>query len=469
MTTTFDIQQFQTNQIVTATQMNAFYQDKDQKLTAYFPITPSICSGANFTVAANALTITAGVIRFVDQPNVNSGGNNQATFANLAAGTTTITVPSGASPQYYIVVILTQTSVDGYNVTNAAAVSPTALTLAQIAAETNPSLYVPIAAITNLSSVYTIFLDSNCAHNAQFPDITDNALTGAVTIGGRIIGSTQALVTNNTAISGNIPTSFVATTNNGTFTTAEVISYYLPNMSSGMRCTYSIDGASNVKPTANLGATLGPNSGANFTVGLTSVGTNYLGQYSSHSNVYSPNVIGVQEFYPNSAGTMTGGMYVSNDSNVGATTTGMRLTAGIRPALAGTPSLLTSGDTSFALIQEVNAAITTAENFATAAIAANGVGIIASGTSGGFNWVKYAPDINGRSMLEQWGNVVMVTPMVNITLPVAYTNPASIQSIASLLTNADLVGSFPSGASTNVIVIQNQIPNNSVHLYVIGY
>ena len=163
----FDLQTYFTGQLVTAANMNNTYQDKDQKITSYFPLNPCIPSGITFqqTGTSNVITFGAGVFRFADQPNANSVGESQMTEATYAGGSVTITVPEGPTPQYYIVALLTQTTVDSNNITNTATISPEAMTLAQIVAAPIPLAYLIISAITNIGGVYTLFNDSNCAFN----------------------------------------------------------------------------------------------------------------------------------------------------------------------------------------------------------------------------------------------------------------------------------------------------------------
>ncbi len=79
-----------------------------------------------------------------------------------------------------------------------ATIQPVAMTAAQIAAQTTPSLYVAIATVTTADNViYKFSTDSYCAVRIQspFPDIIDNVTTGDVTIGGRLINSQNTLYT----------------------------------------------------------------------------------------------------------------------------------------------------------------------------------------------------------------------------------------------------------------------------------
>jgi hypothetical protein len=182
----FDVQTFYTGQVVSEQNMNATYNGKDQNLTAYFPTNPCICNGITISQATttNVITFGAGVFRFKDQVNANSGAQTQATFGNYAGGVVTVTAASGSGSQLYIVAILTQTVVDSNNITNTVAISPTSLTLAQIAAESNPNAYLIISAITNTAGVYTLFYDSNCVLNYDTSAVTATAITVTNTASG---------------------------------------------------------------------------------------------------------------------------------------------------------------------------------------------------------------------------------------------------------------------------------------------
>ena len=109
MPNNFIIQGFQNLQNVNPDDMNAFYNDKDNKLDAYFPnsLYGSICSGIgtinnNFGQAScNIFNIQKGIIRFPDAPyNPNASLGNIKVFANIDAQTVTFTMPSQVG-QYY--------------------------------------------------------------------------------------------------------------------------------------------------------------------------------------------------------------------------------------------------------------------------------------------------------------------------------------------------------------------------------
>ena len=169
--TDFITQFFTSGQLVTQSDMNNFYQGKDQNSTAYFNAyfgnQPTITNGLEITQIGliNEFNFTAGTVRFIDQINTISGSLAQATFANVPAyNDLYITIPSvGSSPQYYIVIKLIQTVVNDNTLVNTAEILDTAMTLAQIAAMPNPNQYIVYCAITNTSGInVTISIDNNC-------------------------------------------------------------------------------------------------------------------------------------------------------------------------------------------------------------------------------------------------------------------------------------------------------------------
>jgi len=186
---TFITQIYQNLQNVNRDNMNLFYDDKDQKLTGYFNQVPCIANGVgnlsnNFGQigTTNQFAFTDGVIRFANQPTpLNS--SIETAFANLIGSTVTVTASSSPPAQLYVVAVLTMTQLDAFKVENTVVISTTAMTLADIAGETNPLAYVPLFAITNTTGVYTIAVDNNCAFN-YYPvasaGIVDSGLVGVV-------------------------------------------------------------------------------------------------------------------------------------------------------------------------------------------------------------------------------------------------------------------------------------------------
>jgi len=206
----FTIQDFENLQNVNADNMNLFYQNVDQKISAYFPIQPGIINGVEITQTgtSNSFSINFGQMRFLDQTNVDSSGISQMTLANIPDVTSmTITVGgTGSSPQYYIVAVLSLNPQDNFKVGTSASISSIAMTLAQIAAQTNPNLYVPVATITTPDNiVYTMGTDTNCAPRIQdyYPDITDDTSLYRVNItgdGGLVVYGISGI----TALTGNV-------------------------------------------------------------------------------------------------------------------------------------------------------------------------------------------------------------------------------------------------------------------------
>lgn len=166
----YNLQTFAAGQVVTASQMNNFWQGKDQNLNAYFPDNPMIVHGLVVQASSppNIFDISAGTLRFIDQVNANSGTTTQMTIADIPAyNDIQFTVAgTGSSPQYYIVALLTETVSSQYEIQVTGSILTTAMTLAEIAATSNPSLYVPLFTITNNgSSQYIIGSDNNSARS----------------------------------------------------------------------------------------------------------------------------------------------------------------------------------------------------------------------------------------------------------------------------------------------------------------
>lgn len=208
-------QEYEIEQLVLPSNLNNLYQNKDQMLTAYFNYTPLICNGVDITQTStsNVFSFTSGCVRFEDQDNIISDGTVQATYAYLPT-TTSLTISvagTGSSPQYYIVIMLTQTAIDTNNVTMTASISSTAMTLAQISSSANPDAYIPLRTITTSDhSVYTIGYDTNCvATNAMNYLISKNGtsylieplnVTSSITSAGNITSTTGSIDTHDGSI-----------------------------------------------------------------------------------------------------------------------------------------------------------------------------------------------------------------------------------------------------------------------------
>lgn len=169
--TTFDDQYFFQTQLVNPTDMNKFYQNVADKLTAYFPVVPCICHGVTYTQTgtSNIFRFAKGMIRFKDQSNPLSAAQSQvqATFANIDVADVTVSCPD-ASGNYYIVALLTMTQVSPSQVIFSATILPTSMTLAQIAETGKPNLYLPLYRITNTNGIYALSVNSACAVNAYY-------------------------------------------------------------------------------------------------------------------------------------------------------------------------------------------------------------------------------------------------------------------------------------------------------------
>jgi len=208
----FVIQGYANLENVNANNMDLFYATMSAQLSTFFPILSpaagSICNGIGNIVnrygqvgTSNVFDFTNGSIRFLDQvTNLTTDISIKPCYANYTAASVTVTCPISVT-QYYVVAVLSfNTPTDPFTTSTSVTISPTAMTLAQIAAQTTPSLYNPIFAITTTDGViYTIHLDNNCAFNYgyilgnPFPDIIDAG--GLVSI----IGSAGLFVENHVA------------------------------------------------------------------------------------------------------------------------------------------------------------------------------------------------------------------------------------------------------------------------------
>lgn len=159
-------QLFYLTQLVGPDDMNTMYNDIGQKINAYFPLTPSIMSGLNYTQTgtSNVITTQQGSVRWVDQANVLST-TPQFTFTIIDPVTNlAVTCPVSAT-QKYIVAKVTKTTVNTTFISLSGAILTTAYTLAEISGFATPDEYAPLWTITNTAGVYTIGTDANCAFN----------------------------------------------------------------------------------------------------------------------------------------------------------------------------------------------------------------------------------------------------------------------------------------------------------------
>lgn len=239
-------QYFYQAQLVNPNDMNSFYSDTANKLTAYFPVTPCICSGVNYTQTgtSNTISFTKGAVRFLDQPNSISGTTAQTTFAPIDPATVTITCPSASVVQYYIVTLLSQNQISKTSLYNNATILTTAMTLAQIAAASNPAGLIPLYTITNNSGIYTIGVDSNCAFNygqildgsdlGKYLPLTGGIITGGLTVNGPVfLEGTSNAITQVTSDS----SSKIATT---AFTKNAIYNYSDKNFYIGYNNNYAV-------------------------------------------------------------------------------------------------------------------------------------------------------------------------------------------------------------------------------------
>lgn len=205
----FVIQGYANLENVNANNMDLFYATMSAQLSTFFPIlspaSGSICHGVGNIVnkygqvgTSNVFNFTNGAIRFLDQiTNLTTDISIKPCYANYTATTVTVACPISVT-QYYVVAVLSfNTPIDPFTTSTSVIISPTAMTLAQIAAQLTPSLYNPLFAITTTDGTnYTIHLDNNCAFNYgyiignPFPDITDVAgLVSIIGAGGLVINN----------------------------------------------------------------------------------------------------------------------------------------------------------------------------------------------------------------------------------------------------------------------------------------
>lgn len=193
--TTSTIQVFQNLQNVNQSNMNLFYEGKDAALTGYTSFQPCICSGIGNLQnkfaqvgTTNVFNFLLGTVRFLNQPTVLSS-TDQVTIVPIATNAVTIIASASPPAQLYVVAALTQTQLDAYKVQNTCVISPVALTLAQIAAKTNPLAWVPLFAITRTGSVYVVSIDGSCAYNYNYfittTNLVDQFSLALSTVGGK--------------------------------------------------------------------------------------------------------------------------------------------------------------------------------------------------------------------------------------------------------------------------------------------
>lgn len=235
----FTIQVFKNLQNVNAQNMNLFYQGKDMEIFDFFPLQPSIMSGIGNTNnnynqigTTNQFNFTDGALRFADQPNPLSGSVSYATAAVFStAGIQTIAL--GVSPgTQYVTAKLTFTVLDAFKVQTSCVILNTTMSLAEIAAQTNPLLYMPLFVLTLTLGNYIVSVDVDSAWNyagnelhyisqdassstnpiALLGDFLNQSLTSdngwQILPGGFIIQWLEVLVPTNTTIQPTLPIAF---------------------------------------------------------------------------------------------------------------------------------------------------------------------------------------------------------------------------------------------------------------------
>lgn len=128
-----------------------------------------------------------------------------------------------------------------------------------------------------------------------------------------------------------------------------------------------------------------------------------------YNQISSTHFTTFESYCVGSPARMRAGFYATSNGGGGNTLSGIYVDAGYGGYLTGNLSLLDrTSPNSIAVKSDITA---------------NGVGIVASGSSGGFGYVKYAPDLTGKAWIKQWGRIIITTGITSThQLPTAYTS-----------------------------------------------
>jgi hypothetical protein len=167
-------QVFYQGEFVRPSTMNLLNANTTRKLETFYPASPAICSGIKCMQDNGSYTlhISSGYVRFLDQVNDLSPTEPMATFAPIAASTVTISNPVGQTK--YLVAYLTATAIDGAMVFSAT-ILPNTMSIAEIEATPNPSLYAPLYTVRSYAAQPWVELSSDylCATNYDPSPIID--------------------------------------------------------------------------------------------------------------------------------------------------------------------------------------------------------------------------------------------------------------------------------------------------------
>lgn len=180
--------------------------------------------------------------------------------------------------------------------------------------------------------------------------------------------------------------------------------------------------------------------------------------YQATINRIDSNRFAKLESYYNSVNAkMVIGFAATNNAG-GNSTSGIYAEASFRPAIQGDLTILDkTNPQSIAVLND---------------IAANGVGIVASGSSLGFTYTQFAPDENGRGKIEQQGSFAVNTAGTIITFPLNYTTTFHVSITPSSGGPGALApwsnGYISSSPTSNQITIYPSA-NGFVNLFITGY
>lgn len=471
----FITQNFLNLQNVNANNMNTFYANTTQQLSAYFPIQPCICNGIgnidnNFgqSSTSNSFTFLSGSLRFVNQEMPVDGNPVLPAFCEYNGATVTVTASTTPSEQLYVVAILNLTALNAsFDTRTNASISGTALTLTQIAAMPNPLLYMPLFAITNTAGVYTVSIDTHCAFNYgfldidNFPDVIDDIPTGSVRIGGRIKGAPQQILTQMNPIGSNVPIARISTNpNTGGYGLARMRSENgTANNYSTISATHTDGGDGVFKPTAMTTCQTPDGYSGGISILPNNSHHGYNGFVTSITNSPSTSFTGAGLFlHPDSSNNPSLNLYLSNST--GVHNTGIAMSVNNRPTMLGNLSTLTNPSNGLAVTGD----ITTAVASLTAAIAAVGSGITSSGTG----WVKF-----GNGFLVQWTTVAFIGSSTarSFSWPTPFTTSSygcMVSQTVGTLGTTDVSISPSNGAIAN-LAITTPVSGLNVNVFAIGF
>lgn len=333
MTTPNQTSYWYTAQVVTALQMTEFSQDLYAKLTNITETAANVANGCILNIGSISqtmgnVTVGAGSFRFPD-----------ATYSYLPYNTGIF----GNAPSAVVAVTGNGYIVARYVISpnTATQTNYTFATTYVFVTSINPTTDCLICTITSgLISGYGNYF-------AYTPDINDDVFTGACTIGGRVIGSPQNMITRNTIISGNIPYSQIITKVEGPYTNSELFTTNgITNNYSNHFATYADGGDGNFKPNSMMTVSDPAGYSAQFAHGPSTSTASYVGFISQMQNVSADGTSVALYMGPASSGNV--GSAWQQFSAPSTLNNGIQLLINKRPALQG--NLTTLGITANSLL-----------------------------------------------------------------------------------------------------------------------